>query len=594
MTSTAATGLRGRSYESAQHGVTVVKGFQRLWQDSLMCDTQLLVQGQIFNVHRAYLAACSQYFYLMFTKDFQEKSQNQVELKGVTAIGLRALIDYAYTGTIVINDGNLQDVLEAADHLQFVEILTFCARYLRDEMTVDNCLHFLKMAEMYGLSECKRETKSFILENFIPVARNDDFRSISCDLFCEFLSDDRLCSQSELDVFKIALTWLETSNSSTRQSPDTVRRVLGLVRYGLMSAEQMECIYSHPLLLGEACREVLQAALNYHMKLFSQPVMNTPIARMRAYRDCLVILGAGYLDNTLCANVLAAPIRATTLGPFVSLNPTKDRRYFAAVAVVNDFVFVVGGQTAMAGDGSHATSSAFRYNPRDGRWLQVSSMTVPRTHFALVATTTALVAVGGKHNRVALSTAERYDFTTNEWSLIAGLPNTLFSHAGCAHNGRVYVSGGCPGEDFTDEMHVFDMDRGGWQRRAPMCQSRGYHVMVTHGDRLYVAAGNTNAGDRRDVMTTEMYDIDCDTWTTLSPSLNGQSEAPAVKCDGRIYVLGGYSWDAHSFQDTVQGYDLDSDSWELMKTKLPEPMTGVVACRVKLPQRLFDDYTVQT
>jgi len=78
MTSTAATGQHGRSYESSQHGVTVVKGFQRLWQDTLMCDTQLVVQGQTFNVHRAYLAACSQYFYSMFTKDFQEKSQNQV------------------------------------------------------------------------------------------------------------------------------------------------------------------------------------------------------------------------------------------------------------------------------------------------------------------------------------------------------------------------------------------------------------------------------------------------------------------------------------------------------------------------------------
>ena len=116
----------------------------------------------------------------------------------------------------------------------------------------------------------------------------------------------------------------------------------------------------------------IQGALNYHMKLFSQPVMSTPIARMRAYRDSLVILGAGYLDNTLCSNMLAAQVRSSGLGIFTSLNPTRDRRYFAAVAVVNDFVFVVGGQTAMAGDGSHATNSAFRYNPRDGRWLQVS------------------------------------------------------------------------------------------------------------------------------------------------------------------------------------------------------------------------------
>jgi len=79
MTASAATTSAGRSYTSSAHGVTIIEGFQRLWQDALMCDTQLLVQGQTFNVHRGFLAACSQYFYSMFTKDFQEKSQNQVK-----------------------------------------------------------------------------------------------------------------------------------------------------------------------------------------------------------------------------------------------------------------------------------------------------------------------------------------------------------------------------------------------------------------------------------------------------------------------------------------------------------------------------------
>ena len=80
--SAASTGSHGRSYTSSHHGNTVVDGFQRLWMDGLMCDTQLLVQGQTFNVHRSYLAACSQYFFSMFTEDFQEKNQKQVELKG--------------------------------------------------------------------------------------------------------------------------------------------------------------------------------------------------------------------------------------------------------------------------------------------------------------------------------------------------------------------------------------------------------------------------------------------------------------------------------------------------------------------------------
>ena len=59
-------------------------------------------------------------------------------------------------------------------------------------MTVDNCLHFLKMAEMYGLADCKRDAKGFILDNFESVAHNDDFKTVSGELLCELLSDDRL------------------------------------------------------------------------------------------------------------------------------------------------------------------------------------------------------------------------------------------------------------------------------------------------------------------------------------------------------------------------------------------------------------------
>ncbi len=71
-----------------------------------------------------------------------------------------------------------------------------------------------------------------------------------------------------------------------------------------------------------------------------------------------------------------------------------------------------------------------RYNARDGKWLQISSMNVPRTYFSLVALEDCLLAVGGKHNRVAVSSAEKYTFSTNEWTSVASLPNTLFSHAG--------------------------------------------------------------------------------------------------------------------------------------------------------------------
>ena len=46
------------------------------------------------------------------------------------------------------------------------------------------------------------------------------------------------------------------------------------------------------------------------------------------------------------------------------------------------------------------------------------------------------------------------------------------------------------------------------------------------------------------------------------------------------------------FQDTIQCYDLEKDSWSVVDSKLPEPMTGVVACHLKLPLHLFTDHVM--
>ena len=62
--------------------------------------------------------------------------------------------------------------------------------------------------------------------------------------------------------------------------------------------------------------------------------------------------------------------------------------------------------------------------------------------------------------------------------------------------------------------------------------------MVPYGNKIYYCAGNTNAGDRRDVLNTECYDVTEDQWTILTPSIQGQSEAPAVKCHNKIFILG--------------------------------------------------------
>lgn len=81
--------------------------------------------------HRVVLASCSDYFRAMFTDAMRESRQSEICLNGVTAAGIRLLLDYAYTSRLALNLANIQDVLSAANHVQVVAVVEACSNYLQ-------------------------------------------------------------------------------------------------------------------------------------------------------------------------------------------------------------------------------------------------------------------------------------------------------------------------------------------------------------------------------------------------------------------------------------------------------------------------------
>lgn len=96
------------------------------------------------------------------------------------------------------------------------------------------------------------------------------------------------------------------------------------------------------------------------------------------------------------------------LGDWCKLGEMEAPAYCHCLAVLNDYLFVVGGQELFDNNGNTATNSVFRYDPRFNKWLRMANMLDCRTDFHVSVIDGCLYAVAGRNNTGPLSTAEKY------------------------------------------------------------------------------------------------------------------------------------------------------------------------------------------
>ncbi|CAO2609739.1 Kelch-like protein 36 [Lemmus lemmus] len=134
----------------------------------------------------------------------------------------------------------------------------------------------------------------------------------------------------------------------------------------------------------------------------------------------------------------------------------------------------------------------------------------------------------------------------------------------------------------------YDLLQDVWEERRPMTTARGWHSMCSLGDSIYSIGGSDDhveSMERFDVLGVEAYSPQCNQWTRVAPLLQANSESGVAVWQGRIYILGGYSWENTAFSRAVQVYDREADRWS-RGPDLPNAIAGVSACVCALNPRL--------
>ncbi|PIO58647.1 BTB/POZ domain protein [Teladorsagia circumcincta] len=111
--------------QNPEHGRLLLCQLAELRDNARLCDVTLVAEGARISAHRVVLAATTDYFKAMFTNNMAESDSNTIELKGVEATALEALINFCYYGKIRISSTNVWSVLPTACLLQLNEVKVF-------------------------------------------------------------------------------------------------------------------------------------------------------------------------------------------------------------------------------------------------------------------------------------------------------------------------------------------------------------------------------------------------------------------------------------------------------------------------------------
>ncbi|XP_062906772.1 kelch-like protein 9 isoform X2 [Mobula hypostoma] len=564
-------------FDSETHSSAVLQGFNNLRNEGLLCDVTLVPgdSDEKFPVHRAMMASASDYFKAMFTGGMKEQELNSIKLHGISKIGLKNIVEFIYTSKLALNVDNLQDILEAASFLQILPILEFCKELLISQVSVENCVEFGRIANTFHLTKLHNFIKDFIVKNFSTVLSNGEFLKLSLDQFLSVLSSDSLKRCSELQLFKATCRWLNHEECRMQFAAKLMKNI----RFPLMTPQELlEHVQIVEFMRTDtSCVNLLLEASNYQMLPHMQPIMQSERTRIRSNSTHLVTLGGVLRQQLLVSKELRLfDEDAQKWRPLAAMDVP---RYQHGVAVIGNFLFVVGGQSNYDTKGKTAVDSTYRYDPRYNNWKQMASLNEKRTFFHLSALKGNLYAVGGRNAAGELATVERYNTAMNEWTYVTKLAEPHYGHAGTVHGGYMYISGGITHDTFQKELLCYNPETNTWSRKRDMSTVRGLHCMCSIEDRLYVIGGNHFRGtsDYDDVLCCEYYCPISDQWTDIAPMLRGQSDVGVAVFNRNIYVIGGYSWNNRCMVEIVQKYDPEKNEWQKV-FDVPESLGGIRAC----------------
>ncbi|XP_042562235.1 kelch-like protein 23 [Clupea harengus] len=542
-------GQESYTYEfcDAAHPTELLDTLREFYTCGLFTDIALTcASGEVYRCHKAVLSARSSYFRVMFTLDMRERSDELITLPGIDADILDVLLTYVYTSRVTITQSNVQSLLEASDLLQFSAVKRACEEFLIRLLDVDNCLGMHSFAELHMCVALEREARRVMLSRFQELILQDEFLEADLKKLTAVMAAKNLNAWREELLLEAVVRWVAHNPRSRLKHTQELLRCVHLELEETRFSNALLDVTHRAVELGN--EEKLRALILHSLKASSKEF--TLSCKKLASRMYVV---GGYYWHPLFEVHIWDPIADT----WVQGKDMPDySRESYSTSLLGPDIYVTGGYRT---ETIEALDSVWLYNADSNDWTEGCPMITPRYYHCSVALRGCIYALGGYRGGAPARETEFYDPLKKEWFPVADMIQGVGNATACVLNDRIYVTGGHYGYRGTctyEKIQMYKAETNEWSI-ATICPHPEYGLCsVPLDNKLYLVGGQTTI--------TDCYDAERDEWRQMSAMKERRMECGAAIINGCIYVTGGYSYSKGTYLQSVEKYDPELDTWEIV------------------------------
>jgi len=217
----------------------VLESMRSLVNNPELSDVVFLVGKDKIEIHavRAILASRSNVFRAMLFGSLKEGKQKKIELNDqhITAENFISFMHYIFRGEVTLDPSNVIELLYLAKKYNFPTLVNECITYTQANVSLDDALELYITANALNEETISTTCMNLIRSNPAKAIYSYDLSKLSLETLITILTDDYL-EAVELELFNIALKWIDSHNPLSKHSTNAV---LKTIRYALISPQDL-------------------------------------------------------------------------------------------------------------------------------------------------------------------------------------------------------------------------------------------------------------------------------------------------------------------------------------------------------------------